>query len=166
LVSGKEAELRAELTKKRNEKDRATEHLQYLQGRLQLVDSKIASMLMIESRHFDYKKSVSIIFAGMVLLVISGFFAVTVIEKKAGEIFSNQSGLQFITLFSLVISIILFGVLGILEGRELAALLGAISGYVLGRVTAGETAETAAQRAASQTASQVQQQLQQRQGVG
>ena len=52
--------------------------------------------------------------------------------------FSNQQGLQFITLFSLVIAIILFGVLKILEAKELSALLGAISGYVLGRVSAGE----------------------------
>ncbi len=42
---------------------------------------------------------------------------------KGGEVFSNQQGLQFITLFSLVIAIILFGVLKILEAKELSALL-------------------------------------------
>ena len=57
---------------------------------------------------------------------------------KGSEVFINQQGLQFITLFSLVIAIILFGVLKILQAKELSALLGAISGYVLGRVSAGE----------------------------
>lgn len=51
------------------------------------------------------------------------------------EIFRGQAGIQFITLFSVVIAIILFGILGILEGKELAALLGGLSGYILGRVT-------------------------------
>ena len=48
-------------------------------------------------------------------------------------IFTGESGIQFVTLFSLVIAIILFGVLKILEGKELAALLGGLSGYILGR---------------------------------
>jgi hypothetical protein len=47
------------------------------------------------------------------------------------------AGLQFITLFSLIIAIILFGVMNILEGRELAALLGGLSGYILGRSNLG-----------------------------
>jgi hypothetical protein len=51
------------------------------------------------------------------------------------SIFSQQTGIQFITLFSLVIAIILFGILGILEAKELSALLGGISGYILGRAT-------------------------------
>jgi hypothetical protein len=41
--------------------------------------------------------------------------------------------LQFITLFSLIIAIILFGLTDVLQGRELAALPGGISGYILGR---------------------------------
>jgi hypothetical protein len=39
-------------------------------------------------------------------------------------------------LFFLVIAIILFGILRILEGKELSALLGGLSGYILGRGTA------------------------------
>jgi hypothetical protein len=50
-------------------------------------------------------------------------------------IFSRESGIQFITLFSLVIAIILFGILEILHDKELAALLGGLSGYILGRVS-------------------------------
>jgi hypothetical protein len=47
----------------------------------------------------------------------------------------GEFGIQFVTLFSLIIAIILFGVLKILEGRELAALLGGLSGYILGRTS-------------------------------
>jgi hypothetical protein len=48
------------------------------------------------------------------------------------EIFAGQAGIQFVTLFSFVIAIILFGIIDILEGKELAALLGGLSGYILG----------------------------------
>ena len=43
------------------------------------------------------------------------------------------------TLFSLVIAIILFGITEILQAKELSALLGGISGYILGRVTTDRT---------------------------
>ncbi len=46
---------------------------------------------------------------------------------KTGDIL-GQSGIQFLTLFSLVIAIILFGI----KGKELAALLGGLSGYIFG----------------------------------
>ena len=49
------------------------------------------------------------------------------------SIFAGDAGLQFITLFSLIIAIILFGLTDVLQGRELAALPGGISGYILGR---------------------------------
>jgi hypothetical protein len=38
-----------------------------------------------------------------------------------------------VTLFSIIIAIILFGLTGILEGKELSALLGSIAGYILGK---------------------------------
>lgn len=75
------------------------------------------------------------VFAALVGLVIIGFFAVAFRDEKIRQtIFSGQAGIQFLSLFSLVIAIILFGITGILEGKELAALLGGISGYILGRV--------------------------------
>lgn len=95
----------------------------------------------MESGREEFKKNTAFNFAGLIGCVILGFFLIILFAKRentAGQIFSGQHGLQFITLFSLVISIAMFGVLGILEGKELAALLGAISGYVLGRVSAGE----------------------------
>jgi hypothetical protein len=76
-------------------------------------------------------------FALLVGLVILCFFYIARIDERVRQaIFSGQAGIQFITLFSLVIAIILFGITGILEGKELAALLGGLSGYILGRVTA------------------------------
>jgi Na+-transporting methylmalonyl-CoA/oxaloacetate decarboxylase gamma subunit len=42
-------------------------------------------------------------------------------------------GMQFVTLFLIVIAIILFGIMGTLEGREFAALLGGLSGHILGK---------------------------------
>jgi hypothetical protein len=53
----------------------------------------------------------------------------------AKTIFSGEMGMQFVTLFLIVIAIILFGIMGTLEGKELAALLGGLSGYILGRAT-------------------------------
>ena len=50
-------------------------------------------------------------------------------------IYSGETGIQFLTLFSVVIAIILFGIINILEGKELAALLGGLSGYILGRTS-------------------------------
>jgi hypothetical protein len=58
------------------------------------------------------------------------------------EIFRGRAGLQFITIFSLVIAIILFGIAGVLEGKELAALFGGLAGYILGQ--SGATVERAA----------------------
>jgi hypothetical protein len=79
----------------------------------------------------------SAVFAGLVALVIIGFFYIaTKDEAVRRAIFSSESGIQFITLFALVIAIILFGIVEILEGKELAALLGGLSGYILGRGTA------------------------------
>jgi hypothetical protein len=54
--------------------------------------------------------------------------------------------MQFVTLFSLVIAIVLFDVLKILDGRELAALLGGLSGYILGRGSRSECAPPPARK--------------------
>jgi hypothetical protein len=78
----------------------------------------------------------TISFATLVGLIIVLFFSVAYKDGAVrSAIFAGDSGIQFITLFSLVIAIILFGVLRILEGKELAALLGGLSGYILGRTS-------------------------------
>jgi uncharacterized protein YjdB len=84
----------------------------------------------------DFKRTMSMIFSVLIGLVIAGFFTMAWIDPAVRRaIFSGQTGLQFVTLFSIVIAIILFGITGILEGKELAALLGGLSGYILGRIS-------------------------------
>ena len=74
------------------------------------------------------------IFAGLIGLVIVGFFVLSFKDKLIRRaIFSGQTGIQFLTLFSIVIAIILFGITSILADKELSALLGGLSGYILGR---------------------------------
>ena len=75
-------------------------------------------------------------FAALIAIVIGGFFFLASRDEiMRRAIFSGETGIQFLTLFSLVIAIILFGIINILEGKELAALLGGLSGYILGRTT-------------------------------
>ncbi len=69
-----------------------------------------------------------IVFLGTFVL---GYFLVAM--RTASSTFSGDAGLQFAALFSIIIAIIMFGVLNILEGKELSALLGGLSGYILGR---------------------------------
>ena len=101
-----------------------------LQQQIRAVDSEVANRLAARS----FKKEISLGCAGIVTIVVVGFF-LTASRSPAviSKIFGGQEGLQFITLFSLVVAIILFGVTGVLEGKELSALLGGLAGYILGR---------------------------------
>ncbi len=82
----------------------------------------------------NFKKQISWSFAFLVGLVIVGFFIVAYKDEKVRKsIFSGDSGLQFITIFSIIIAIILFGITEVLGGKEISALIGGISGYILGR---------------------------------
>lgn len=98
------------------------------------IDDLTGDLLNTETLKNTYTNTSTIIFSVLVGGVIVGFFVIAFISEKVRDaIFSGESGIQFVTLFSLVIAIILFGVLKILEGKELAALLGGLSGYILGR---------------------------------
>ena len=110
---------------------KATAELSAKKTQLQCVEGRIASFLSPEER---FKFWMSLFFATLIGLVIVGFFVLSFkdgIMRRA--IFSGQAGMQFLTLFSIVIAIILFGITGILHDKELAALLGGLSGYILGR---------------------------------
>lgn len=90
-----------------------------------------------------FKQQISWIFASLVGLVIIGFFVVASRDERVrSTIFSGDSGIQFLTLFSIVIAIILFGITGVLEGKEISALIGGISGYILGRSATNRPAGT------------------------
>lgn len=103
------------------------------------LDDAIGFLLIPETAQNKFKLNITVAFSGLVLIVIVGFFVVSWRDEEVRRsIFSSQSGIQFLTLFSLVIAIILFGILDILEGKELAALLGGLSGYILGRVSGSD----------------------------
>jgi hypothetical protein len=90
----------------------------------------------IENPKQSFRTTMSVTFGLLVGLVIIGFYVLAYRDEKVrSEVFSRQTGIQFITLFSLVIAIILFGITGILESKELSALLGGLSGYILGRTS-------------------------------
>jgi hypothetical protein len=115
------------------------------------ADETISGLLVQTRNSDDFRKIVTGIFALLMGFVIIGFFVITVFNRKLLEsIFSSDAGLQFITLFAIIIAIILFGVTNILEGRELSALLGAISGYILGRSTLAAASQTGPAGVASQ----------------
>lgn len=82
----------------------------------------------------NFKKQISWSFALLVGIVIVGFFIIAYRDDEIRKtIFSGDAGLQFITIFSIIIAIILFGITEVLGGKEIAALIGGISGYILGR---------------------------------
>jgi presenilin-like A22 family membrane protease len=108
------------------------------------VEDTIQDLLNPDIAKQKFKSTVSMVFAVLVRAVIMGFFAIAFHDERVRQaIFSGQAGMQFVTLFSLVIAIILFGITSILEAKELAALLGGLSGYILGRATAERQPVTA-----------------------
>lgn len=88
-----------------------------------------------EIRQQRFRTNMSITFSALIGLLLLVFF--TMLFLRSGKNLSKEllsgNGLQFITLFVLIIAIILFGILNILGGSELAAILSGISGYILGK---------------------------------
>jgi hypothetical protein len=105
--------------------------LSWRNAKLDCINAELAQMF---SPQQSFKSQISLLFAGLIFVVIIGFFVIAYQDQTVRQaIFGGQTGLQFLTLFSIVIAIILFGITNILEGRELAALLGGLSGYILGK---------------------------------
>jgi hypothetical protein len=88
-------------------------------------------------KEYIYRGVVSLIFAAIVFWLIMKFYKVIGEDSSVKRsVFGGDSGIQFITLFSIVIAVILFGILDILGANELSALLGGLSGYILGKSSA------------------------------
>jgi hypothetical protein len=105
-----------------------------LAGNKELLLCVQGAISQLTSPDQTFRFQISLGFAVLIGAVIIGFFGLALIDETMRRaIFSGETGIQFITLFSLVIAIILFGITGILEGKELSALLGGLSGYILGR---------------------------------
>lgn len=132
-------------------------------AKIDAIDADVLKLIDVGDTDGWFKIIISCAFALLVAGVIYGFFSViSEREHVIGAIFSNDSGIQFVTIFSIIIAVILFGIIGVLEGRELSALLGGLSGYILGRNAAtqkpatpvdlsGESGKTAADQTNSVT---------------
>ena len=101
---------------------------------LSSVGTKVTELNNTSFVSQNFKKQISWSFAILVAIVIIGFFIIAYKDDEIRKtIFSGDAGLQFITIFSIIIAIILFGITGVLGGKELSALIGGISGFILGR---------------------------------
>ena len=99
------------------------------------AEKAIQSIYTVEKGNQEYKKTISLYYAIIIfaLILISFYFLFRKSSAEIGNDFLNGNGLQFIALFAIIISTILFGILGILEGKELAAILSGIAGFILGK---------------------------------
>jgi hypothetical protein len=112
--------------------------------RLFAIEMRIASLFDATRDVNQFRSGATWAFTGLVLVVVGGFFFIAYRKDGiASKIFSGEMGMQFVTLFLIVIAIILFGIMGTLEGRELAALLGGLSGYILGKAGLNRQESTA-----------------------
>jgi hypothetical protein len=131
------AECQATEKKRQQEFDILKYNLKVIKMDLGSCQDQLDSTLAPEYHDQEFRKDISIGFAillGTLLLI----FVVVIVrsEKNIADYFFSDTGLQFITIFVLIIAIILFGILGILEAKELAAILAGISGYILGKTRA------------------------------
>lgn len=122
---------------KRNltEKQGLTKRIDSAKNALNNVEYKINQLMIprISQQNFLFWASTAFVFL-MGILLFTFYFVVRRDSAVRISIFGSDSGLQFVTLFSIVIAIILFGLTGVLEGKELSALLGSVAGYILGKV--------------------------------
>ncbi len=116
-----------------------TAELHNSQRKLTSIEHKISNKLNLEDEKNTFRILISGAFCILVAIVIIGFFFIAIRKESIAEsIFFGEKGIQFVTIFLIVIAIILFGIMGILESKELSALLGGLSGYILGRVSTGK----------------------------
>ncbi len=115
--------------------EKLRKNIDLIQQDVSVCEKQIDSSLAPEIQQQNFSIWISITFASLIgiLLVVFFFLIYTKSNEAVGIQLLGESGLQFVTLFILIIVITLFGILGILEGRELAAILSGISGYILGK---------------------------------
>lgn len=104
-----------------------------------LAEQALYESLSPEFRDQNFKKLISFTFFALIGMLIAAFFLIILKRSDsniAGRLLSGL-GLQFITVFVLIIAIVFFGTIGVLGGSELAAILSGISGYILGKGSDG-----------------------------
>lgn len=125
---------KAQELKRQDEYNALKANLNIVKKDFALCQEQIDTALVPEYQDQEFRKKISIGFAYLLGSLLLIFIAVVFrSQKNIADYFFSDTGLQFITLFVLIIAIILFGILKILEGRELAAILAGISGYILGK---------------------------------
>lgn len=99
------------------------------------AEQAIYQSLSPETRDQDFRMWVSLTFSGLIAILLFSFFWIIYkrSDKSLSKAMITDSGLQFVTIFILIIAIILFGILKVIGGSELAAILSGISGYILGK---------------------------------
>lgn len=124
------AECRTTLKKKKD----LTAELQKTREQLNATEREINLLLTPKIAQQNFMFYSSICFVVLMSILLGIFYYVIKRDEQARKvIFGGETGIQFIALFSIIIAIILFGLTGVLEGKELAALLGSVAGYILGR---------------------------------
>ena len=99
------------------------------------VEYKINQLMIPKISQQNFMLWASIFFVVLMGILLMTFYYVVRNDVNVRlAIFGSDSGIQFIALFSIIIAIIIFGLTGVLEGKELSALLGSVAGYILGKV--------------------------------
>jgi hypothetical protein len=120
---------------KSRQKDSLNTLLDSKKKQLMNAEYKINQLMIpkISQQNFMFWASIAFVIL-MCILLGTFFYVVSRDPITRQKIFGSDSGIQFIALFSIIIAIILFGLTGVLEGKELSALLGSVAGYILGKV--------------------------------
>ena len=97
--------------------------------------SAIDAAIAPEYKNQSFKRQISIAFSILIGVLIIIFFLIVYkrSDNSISMILLSDGGLQFVTIFVLIIAVILFGVLDILKSNELSAILSGIAGYILGK---------------------------------
>ncbi|WP_264564953.1 hypothetical protein [Flavobacterium sp. N3904] len=120
---------------KNKEHEYLVKNIEIVNQDINVCQNQIDTALDPENRKQEFKTTMSICFVGLIGILLVSFFLIVYLrsDNTLSKDLLGGYGLQFITLFVLIIAIILFGILDILKGSELAAMLSGISGYILGK---------------------------------
>lgn len=114
-------------------------NIQYAESDISLCTYQIDIAVDSDYENKITERWVSYISLLSIAAFIIGLVLVFVFRPSNLKDLLNNTTLQFIALFVIVIAVIIFGLLKILGGSELAAILSAISGYILGKGTQEDT---------------------------